>query len=94
MPYALLEKEIEKLDETQQNTVVLFVRFLLSQKSAAAATANPETRHAKVKRGKSKRKSFVEFLKSCPVSLDELDFSRSKDMGANREPIFAEDVFA
>ena len=34
MPYALLEKEIEKLDETQQNTVVLFVRFLLSQKNA------------------------------------------------------------
>ena len=31
MPYAVLEKEIEKLDETQQNTVVLFVRFLLSQ---------------------------------------------------------------
>ena len=28
MPYALLEKEIKKLDETQQNTVVLFVRFL------------------------------------------------------------------
>ena len=35
MPYAVLEKEIEKLDETQQNTVVLFVRFLLSQKAAA-----------------------------------------------------------
>ena len=34
MPYALLEKEIEKLDEAQQNTVVLFVRFLLSQKNA------------------------------------------------------------
>ena len=28
MPYAVLEKEIERLDETQQNTVVLFVRFL------------------------------------------------------------------
>ena len=35
MPYAVLEKEIERLDETQQNTVVLFVRFLLSQKAAA-----------------------------------------------------------
>ena len=34
MPYAVLEKEIERLDETQQNTVVLFVRFLLSQKAA------------------------------------------------------------
>ena len=35
MPYAAIEKEIERLDETQQNTVVLFVRFLLSQKAAA-----------------------------------------------------------
>lgn len=35
MPYAVLEKEIERLDETQQNAVVLFVRFLLSQKAAA-----------------------------------------------------------
>ena len=35
MPYAVLEKEIERLDETQQNTVVQFVRFLLSQKAAA-----------------------------------------------------------
>ena len=31
MPYAVLEKEIEKLDESQQNAVVMFVRFLLSQ---------------------------------------------------------------
>ena len=35
MPYAVLEKELERLDETQQNTVVLFIRFLLSQKAAA-----------------------------------------------------------
>ena len=35
MPYAVLEKEIEKLDETQQNTVALFFLFLLSQKAAA-----------------------------------------------------------
>ena len=36
MPYAVLEKEIEKLDETQQKAVILFVRFLLSQKTDAA----------------------------------------------------------
>ncbi len=36
MPYAVLEKEIERLDETQRNAVVLFVRFLLSQKAGAA----------------------------------------------------------
>ena len=34
MPYAILEKEIQGLDEAQQNAVVLFVRFLLSQKTA------------------------------------------------------------
>jgi hypothetical protein len=42
MPYAVLEKEIERLDETQQNTVVLFVRFLLSQKAAAAVKGGSE----------------------------------------------------
>ena len=36
MPYAVLEKEIERLDETQQNTVALFVRFLLSQIDASS----------------------------------------------------------
>ena len=35
MPYAVLEKEIERLDETQRNTVALFVRFLLSQKESS-----------------------------------------------------------
>ena len=39
------------------------------------------------------RKSFVDFLRSCPVdNLDELIGERNKDTGANREPIFAEDV--
>jgi hypothetical protein len=42
MPYAVLEKEIERLDETQQNTVVLFVRFLLSQKAAAKSVSADE----------------------------------------------------
>ncbi len=37
MPYAVIEKAIERLDETQQNTDVLFVRFLPSQKAAASA---------------------------------------------------------
>lgn len=35
MPYAVPGKESERLDEMQQNTVVLFVRFLLSQEAAA-----------------------------------------------------------
>ena len=37
MPYTVLEKEIERLDETQKNAVVMFVRFLLSQKPAVAS---------------------------------------------------------
>ena len=37
MPYAVLEKEIERLDETQQKAVVMFVRFLLSQKPSMAS---------------------------------------------------------
>ncbi len=39
MPYAVLEKEIERLDETQRNTVALFVRFLLSQKASTVPAA-------------------------------------------------------
>ena len=33
MSYAVLEKEMEELDEAQQNAVVMFVRFLVSQKN-------------------------------------------------------------
>ena len=40
MPYAVLEKEIERLDETQQNAVVMFVRFLLSQKQSMASVVS------------------------------------------------------
>jgi hypothetical protein len=51
MPYAVLEKEIERLDETQQNTVVLFVRFLLSQKAAAPVGAAEQDRAVTTSRG-------------------------------------------
>ena len=37
MPYTVLEKEIERLDETQKNAVVMFVRFLLSQNPSVAS---------------------------------------------------------
>ena len=39
MPYAVLEKEMEELDEAQQNAVVMFVRFLVSQKVALKPAA-------------------------------------------------------
>ena len=47
MPYAVLEKEIERLDETQQNTVVLFVRFLMSQKSPEASSVGTDEKPRK-----------------------------------------------
>ena len=39
MPYAVLEMEMEGLDEAQQNAVVMFVRFLVSQKSMSVPVA-------------------------------------------------------
>ena len=39
MSYAVLEKEMEELDEAQQNAVVMFVRFLVSQKVALKPAA-------------------------------------------------------
>ena len=61
MPYAVLEKEIEKLDETQQNTVVLFVRFLLSQQSRTSL-ANAPTTVSKIRVEDSERSACVEAL--------------------------------
>ena len=50
MPYAVLEKEIERLDEAQQKTVVLFVRFLLSQQHST--TSSPTDADAKPRKRK------------------------------------------
>ena len=50
MPYAVLEKEVERLDETQQNAVVMFVHFLLSQKTHVKAVAGAD--------GKSQKRDF------------------------------------
>ena len=47
MPYAVLEKEIERLDETQQNTVVLFVRFLMSQKALETSAVGADEKPSK-----------------------------------------------
>ena len=41
-----------------------------------------------------KRKSFLDFLRSCPVDLSELDLERDKDTGENRESIFTEGMFS
>lgn len=44
MPFAVIEREIQKLDAEQQNSVVMFVRFLLSQKAAATPLAEPRAK--------------------------------------------------
>jgi len=61
MPYAVLEKEIERLDETQQNTVVLFVRFLLSQKAAAPVDGGG-TRPLSIEKGDVEDNPLSEFV--------------------------------
>ena len=48
MSYAVLEKAKEELDEAQQNAVVMFVRFLVSQKVALKPAA--EGRKEKMRR--------------------------------------------
>ena len=44
MPYAALEKEMEKLNETQLDAVSMFVRFLVSNDVMIAPVA--ENRHS------------------------------------------------
>ena len=55
MPYSVLEREIKKLDAEQQNSVVMFVRFLLSQKTSEAPCVD-EGAKAHVHRGVRDRK--------------------------------------
>ena len=40
------------------------------------------------------RKSFVDFLRSCPVDLSEVIGERCKDTGDNRRPVFSEDALS
>ena len=55
MPYSVLEREIKKLDAEQQNSVVMFVRFLLSQKTSVTPCVEEEVK-AHVRRGARYRK--------------------------------------
>lgn len=43
MPFAMLEKDLERLDDAQQKAVVLFVRFLLAQKSGCFDAISPDS---------------------------------------------------
>ena len=55
MPYAVIEKEMEGLDEAQQNAVVMFIRFLVSQKRSGGGVAgnagNPHGQGRSTSRG-------------------------------------------
>jgi len=55
MPYSVLEREIKKLDAEQQNSVVMFVRFLLSQKTSVTPCVDEGVK-AHVRRGARDRK--------------------------------------
>ena len=54
-PYSVLEREIKKLDAEQQNSVVMFVRFLLSQKTSVTPCVDEGVK-ARVRRGARDRK--------------------------------------
>ena len=86
MPYAVLEKEIERLDETQQNTVVLFVRFLLSQKAAAAKSVSADERPrkydfsdliGKVKDERPRKYDFSDLIGKVKFDGDPVAYQRS-----------------
>ena len=83
MPYAVLEKEIEKLDETQRNTVVLFVRFLLSQK-VEGRRRESEIRSQRTSEIKARLHALVE--RTSPREGEPYKF--------NRADAYPEGVFA
>ena len=70
MPYAVLEKEIERLDETQRNIVVLFVRFLLSQKASAVPAAAPSREDSHHVRGDSFWNAFMSARADAAEHID------------------------
>ena len=80
MPYAVLEKEIERLDETQRNTVALFVRFLLSQKASEAPAAVQSMADSRRGRGDSSWEAFERIRAKAAIdhkdhewTMDEID---------------------
>ena len=92
MPYAVLEKEIEKLDETQQNAVALFVRFLLSQKTSvdpAAAQLGGDSHRG---RGDSSWEAFERIRAKSAIdhkdhewTMDEIDAEIAASRKERRE---------
>ena len=95
MPYAVLEKEIERLDETQRNTVALFVRFLLSQKAAAAPAAAQSMADSRRGRGDSSWEAFERIRAKAAIdhkdhewTMDEIDaeIAASRKERRDRQP--------
>ena len=69
MSGATLVKEIERLDEAQRNTVSLFVRFLLSQKSPAASS--------EAAGGKPRKYDFSDLIGKVTFEGDPVAYQRS-----------------
>ena len=74
MPYAVLEKEIEQLDEAQQNAVAMFVRFLLSQRANGGGgiqeVANVDSPALEKVRGKAMMRQLGGFEKGFYIAPD------------------------
>ena len=92
MPYAVLEKEIERLDEMQRNTVALFVRFLLSQKASAAPAAAQASGGPDRGRGDSFWKAFERIRAKAAIdhkdhewTMDEIDAEIAASRKERRE---------
>ena len=75
MPYAVLEREIQKLDAEQQNSVVMFVRFLVSQKTAATSLAEPRAKalHRVADEGAPKWLDEISGIASLPHGKSDAD---------------------
>lgn len=59
MAPAVLEREITQLDETQQNAVILFIRFLASQPKHNVAGLCDENRESAVARQKREMEALI-----------------------------------
>ena len=87
MSYTVLEKEMEELDESQQNAVVMFVRFLVSQKNGGQPSSfsfdKPHSRVSSWSRAHTKKVPLFGALKD-KIKFIASDF-RSEERRVGKE---------